>query len=74
MVDHFNRNKLGNTQRGLVFLNLKKFHLLVTFFSYFLFTVFTVYNLNKLYFIYELCSKFQKKQFGQYSRGIGALK
>jgi len=36
--------------------------------------LFTVYNLNNSYFIYEICSKFQQKHLGCYSKGIGVFK
>jgi len=43
---HFKRNTLGNTQQGLVFLNLKVFIFWKHFFQFFI-----VYNLNNSYFI-----------------------
>jgi len=49
-----------------------KFSSFGTTFSFF--TLFTVYNLNNSYFIYEICSKFQQKHLGCYSKEIGLFK
>jgi len=71
IVQHFKSNTLGNNQRGLEFLYLKNTPFCNAFLIFC--TVCTVYNLRNSYFIYENCSKFQKKHFGHYSKGMCVL-
>ena len=64
---HFKRNTMGNTQRELVFLNLKIFIFWKCIFHFF-------YHLNNSYLYKKIVQNFKRYTLGNYQRGLVFLK